>query len=117
MPKRTHGRPSSDYALEDATARGAWLASAGIADAPTIAARTGAALVDATRVALVRAYACPDVVAAWLEGRALTWRHLARIALVEAPGDPDGQLEAARAHASFVRWEASRARAPLAVVK
>ena len=43
--------------------------------------------------------------------------HVRRIALVEAPGDAEAQLEAARAHASFVRWEAQRARTPLAIVK
>jgi hypothetical protein len=95
---------AAEYAREDATLRGVWLASASLTDWRAIRDRAVCSDSDAIRVSLVRAFAAPELVSAWLDGRALTWRQLARIALVEAPGDPDGQRDAARRVATYRRF-------------
>ena len=99
---------SSDYAAEDAAMRAAWLASQGAPDVDSVMARAGCSRGDAFRVHHVRKLACAVLVEAWLSARVLSWRQLARLALLDAPYDAERQRELARAVPSAARFLASR---------
>ena len=97
--------PSRDYTLEEADMRAAWRASATLRteDPAAVEAAIGCTFAVACKVVDLRRRAAPVLVAAWLGG-GMTYRNLARIALLDAPGDDGLQVERARYYAETARW-------------
>lgn len=95
---------STDYVLEDGNLRGYFLGSQGSTEWTDIARRTGAPKEEAHRIAWVRASASTTLVTAWLTERVLSWRQLARIALIDAPFDEPRQLAMARTIPACARF-------------
>lgn len=105
MPRKKDDRlldASQDYAREDSALRGIFLGSSGLVDEDAIRAHTGCNPCDALRVAMLR-HAGGRVVAAWIDRR-LSYRQLARIVLIDAPGDDERQVALARRIPSAARY-------------
>jgi|HubBroStandDraft_2_1064218.scaffolds.fasta_scaffold68478_5 hypothetical protein len=114
MTRSDRHLPTDMYIREDARLAQCFIASADLGpDACNVEAiirRTGASITDALRVSFLRRGDAGALIGAWLDG-ALTFRQLARIVLIDAPGDGLAQLELAHRHASAARYFKSRAEA------